>query len=678
MDPELQAKAVQVYRDAIAMGVDPEQATRVARMFMEREGPNVGALESVGRGLAQGVSFGFADEASAALKALPRLAPGGQSFSESFSENVEESRSRDEAARAQRPFLTGASEFAGFAVPAAASVLLSGGSATPAVGARTGAMLARPVAGAAIEGGLSAAGHSEGNVLERLDDAAVGAAAGAALGGVGSRIIKAGPRVTGAVLGGATGAALDDSGTPVEGGLAGAAAGGLGGAGVSRGARRVLDRVAGPGSNILPTAQERAANKVSEALRREGIDLSDVSPTPGQTVLDAGDPRGPVARLARAVEAVPSRGGSEIREFVESRAETAPTRIRQALQRDSGLTFEDAFETADDLARVKRQNAQPLYERAYEQSVPVDVIATELRDIPAFQQAYSRGINIARVEGVEIPEQVGVEVPIQAIDYMKRGLDDVISSRMRSGGMGANEARVLRGRLNDVLERVDEIVPDYATARATYAGDSAVQQAFEEGRDTFLRSDPREIARRLVDMQPSEAEFYRRGALDAVRSRLERSADNRDLSSVVAGNSEMRARIRNIFASDDDFNRFLESMRVERANRDRGNFITGGSPTARIQSDVDDLNSGSLSDILSPSEFLRTALRSTAANRLRGFDEATSDAIAPLLTRPLTGGNEDILGELLRAHATRQLREQALGTIPTALAGSVGGSLGSR
>ena len=663
----------------------PTEDDVLAYLGDDPQEPKTGRLEAAGRGLIQGVTFEFGDELSGAARAiLPTLVPGGETGSEAFERGVEGARERNEQARADRPFIFGASELAGFAAPAVAASVLSSGTAAPAAVSRGASLLARPVVGGAIEGGLAAAGAAEGGVGERLDDAAIGATAGGVLGGVGSRIIKAGPRVGGAVVGGGTGAVLDDEGVPLEGAAAGAALGAAGGAGAARLGRRAVDKVFGGASNILPTADETAGTRLATALEREGVGLSDLAgfadeAVPGQTVMDIGEPGGPLARLGRTVEALPSSGGRQVREFLTERAEGAPTRIKEALQRDTRLTFEDAVQTADDLARTKRANAAPLYDAAYAREVPIEAVAEELQ-IPAFQEAYSRGLRIAATEGVEIPETLTTSVPVQAVDYMKRGLDDLIDSRMRAGGLGRNEARVLRNRLRDMLGRVDEAVPEYAAARAQYAGDAAVESAFTEARDQFMRLDPREVAARLAELSPSEAEFYRRGALDAVRSRLERSADGRDLSRVVAGNSEMRARVRNLFTSEEDFAAFINAMDAERTFKGTQNTVLGGSPTARIQEDVTDFETGgfSLTDLLNPASLARHAAESGVASRLRGFNESTADALAPMLTRELREGAPDLAAQLERFIAQQEARQRLLGAIPRTAAAGAGAVVGSR
>jgi hypothetical protein len=163
-----------------------------------------------------------------------------------------------------------------------------------------------------------------------------------------------------------------------------------------------------------------------------------------------------------------------------------------------------------------------------------DVIAA--MKIPAFQEAHAIGRRIAKLEGVDLPpltkEMVKVDgkslseqIPqsVQAIDYMKRGLDDLIEGKMRSGTMARTEARLLRQKLNGVLEKVDAAVPEYAKARAQFAGDSRLMEAHDAGRE-FMKAKPDEIEELWAGMSDGEKDLYRRGTL----SELSTQARQRD------------------------------------------------------------------------------------------------------------------------------------------------------
>ncbi len=159
-----------------------------------------GELSSLGRGLAQGASFGLRDEAAGALQspsgALKEIANKfGAHFSdediEQYRRERDASRGLDKEAKEANPksFLAGE---------------LGGGVATsfvPGVGLAEGAGLLKTAGSAALQGAAFGVGGSEGeNIGQIARDAAVGAGAGAVGGAAGFGLGKA--LAKGAELGG--------------------------------------------------------------------------------------------------------------------------------------------------------------------------------------------------------------------------------------------------------------------------------------------------------------------------------------------------------------------------------------------------------------------------------------------------------------------------------------------
>lgn len=137
----------------------------------------------IGRGAAQGLSFGFADEISAGVQAP---------FSEkTYQEIRDENRAQLEADKAAYPKTAIASEIGGAVIPSVAAEVLSGGSATPAVGANALRMgqvaktLFNPttVKGLAASGAAFGLGSSEADLTKgEVGQAAMDTAKGGALG----------------------------------------------------------------------------------------------------------------------------------------------------------------------------------------------------------------------------------------------------------------------------------------------------------------------------------------------------------------------------------------------------------------------------------------------------------------------------------------------------------------
>lgn len=145
------------------------------------ESQNITEAESIARGVVQGVSYGFADEAAAVVETLWEKAKGDPAqFGELYKKHRDESRANFEAARKANPVSYGAGEVAGGVgssfVPGLG--VLNAGRAVGAAGR---------IGRAALQGGASGVGFSDANTASGVATAgAAGAAIGGTLGGVGS------------------------------------------------------------------------------------------------------------------------------------------------------------------------------------------------------------------------------------------------------------------------------------------------------------------------------------------------------------------------------------------------------------------------------------------------------------------------------------------------------------
>ena len=143
----------------------------------KQQEPSVSQLESGARGVAQGASFGFADEATGVLEAAKDwLANDPKGFMANYQKHRDESRANYKAAEGANPTSYMAGQFGGALAPA----ILSGGTSIPALAAQ----------GAAQGLGASEADLTQGDVSGAARDAAIGSAIGGAAGVAGKAISK--------------------------------------------------------------------------------------------------------------------------------------------------------------------------------------------------------------------------------------------------------------------------------------------------------------------------------------------------------------------------------------------------------------------------------------------------------------------------------------------------------
>lgn len=138
--------------------------------------------EAFQRGMAQGATFGFADELSGAVRGAANTLTGEGSLGENYRQARDESRARTKEVSDENPVLSTAGEVAGS--------LAAGLPAAPQVGAGWLANTGRLAGVGAVEGGLAGLGASEADLAQGdVSGAATDTAVGAGIGAVASPVI---------------------------------------------------------------------------------------------------------------------------------------------------------------------------------------------------------------------------------------------------------------------------------------------------------------------------------------------------------------------------------------------------------------------------------------------------------------------------------------------------------
>lgn len=511
-----------------------------------------------------------------------------------------------------------------------------------------------------------------------------GAAPRAALGvGVAAADALAGPQtVRGAIRAGAGGGALAGGiagfggGTGTETSLVGATLG-AGFGGVLGGAAPVIGNAIGR----TVTAANRLVGRGQGGVAREIVaDALAADANTGATagaIMDRAHALGVPAMLADTGESVrglvasvgrkPGASRTTVLNAITERQRGQGERIRGAIERDLG-PITNTFDEGDELTRVARERAAPLYEAAYAEPANTSAELQSLMQTPTGRQALSRAYRIAaderrdpaslgfvldeagnpvlngaptaaldqvaaargeldaaqaayraardsadgasmeaaraRIEGarstLRTVEQALTNAPaegsavtagsptVQTLDYVKRGIDDVLDQYRSplTGRLQLDESgRAVEGVRQQFVREVDRLHPEnYGRARAEYAGPAASRQALETGADALNRS-PQELERQIANLDPGQVPFYAQGYRNSLANSIERRVDDADKARALVGSPARRNALEAVFPGE-GLDRFTETLAAEQAANQTFRAVATGSQTAeRIAAD---------------------------------------------------------------------------------------------
>lgn len=628
----------------------------------QRQEDRPSMLGSAARGIARGVTFGFADELAGVAGGVGNLV-AGDGFSAGYERYRDAARRQNQLDDQTNPISAIAGQVAGGVATLPLNLV---GRAAQGAGAlaQFGNAALRGATSGAAGGAIAGFGEGEGGLANRVGSAATGGALGGALGGT----IGAGANVAAGVAG------------------------------------RVLDATG------LRNAGRAADRQAIRALNRDGVDLGALAaPAVGHAADDLAlvDRGGANLRNLTAVAAnTPGEAQQAADRFVQARRGARPDRIAEAV--DNTLGGGGGTRVLDDMDALQglRSASNELFEQAYQRRVPGTVTADLqplVRD-PIGQDALQRGMRIMELENMANPATRHTPIDWEAAG-LSRGADGelVLDPRMQNVRlwhavkMGYDD--IVREVMNDPTKRMTqyeravnmnraalvgslrERIPVYARALDAWGGPTQTMEAMRMGQGA-LRLNPDVVSAQVRRIGSSSD-------MDAARVGLGRAITDETRNPATAVGAARRLtedrnhlrRLEMLVPDNAQRNALLDALRREDAMGQVEQAVSprAGSQTARLLAGAEDMAvdppGGMLASLLMG--HFGTAARQGVQHVSRlsqGINSNTADQLARVLLSTDQAANAATVQRLMRQAQTDQMTAQQRAALAAALMQSLGAS----
>ena len=509
-----------------------------------------------------------------------------------------------ERTREEYPKTAIASELVGAAIPGLAAATITGGASLPVT-------LGRAALIGTGAGGLAGFAHGEGGVENRLTDAAGGAAAGA----VAAPLFNIGARVLGSGWKGLTSY--------------------------------------GPETRAQIQANKQIDEMIrSDELTPELIGARLASTDKPLSMIDAGDN---LTSMARGIISLPGSGKTRISKFLKGRDEEYFNRVTTDIQN----AFGKRARLFDDLAALKQSQIRmgnKLYGKAFAKKIPVTKELNDLLSEPlSMQRAWKYADELVREERGkyrlpklafnqlgELVDSNGAVVKVldtRFLHYIKMGIDrdlkfgkSMVTDRDLSVDMRIKDTRF------DLLDYMDRHNPAYKKARDTWAGNEAVRNAMDDGKNLF-KADVDELRDQLTRMSKNEREAFRIGVMQGLFDEVERVTETGNIAKNLLRSRKRKELIALSFDQNQtgqrNANRFINNLENEIDMKARSSWILHQTATAQTQNFIRSIREGaerSNRDISGLGDMVINTVREHSADLQNWQLERVGKLIADVLT----------------------------------------------
>lgn len=408
--------------------------------------------------------------------------------------------------------------------------------------------------------------------------------------------------------------------------------------------------------NSLRPYANASQNAVSQAVDKIGLgklkELANKAQKTGRSILEVGDED--IVALAQDARQQSPKAYKNFEKAIDSIREGQAERNSSMI--DDVFGSRGKYENTDDIVKFTRKKAQPLYDKL--QNVgDLSKINPKIEQEVALNPFLRKEVTSVLSDPLYQAEYGTTKMPLtdwRVLDQANRSINDKISAAVRAGE--TDKVRLLERQKEQLLNMVDEVVPEYKAARGIYEAQHKALRAQKIGEDALFdkNTSAQKLSRTMKDMTEYEKQSLRIGAKEKLLNAIE-SKENQTLGLKNLKNKQTQAKLKLVLG--DKANDFINYAEDEVNAMRNVNKLTGGSQTSEKQNIRDKL--GLLARIFKNPTGVIGEIGDSINSRVV---DARGDILSKMLTEQ--GGNRlgNSFGEYLRrANRAQQLR----GIIPS-------------
>lgn len=247
------------------------------------------------------------------------------------------------------------------------------------------------------------------------------------------------------------------------------------------------------------------------------------------------------------------------------------------------------YENIDDLVETARKQAQPYYDKLQNIGDVAEINPQVARNIvknPFLRKEITDVMNDSLYQAEYLGQKVS-PTDWRVVDQANRSINDKISAAVRSGE--ADKVRLLERQKYNLLNAVDDAVPEYKIARGIYEAENKALKAQKIGENSLFDNNTSadKLKRTMKDMTDYEKASLKIGAREKLLNAVE-GRENQTLGLKKLNNKQTQNKLKLVLGDKaDDFINYAEDEVQAMRNL---NKLTGNSNTSEKQNLRDKVN----------------------------------------------------------------------------------------